>query len=290
MGRQPVDAIPAQPPVYGLLIAADVVDPTTDGQRAPWERQGIAWVPENIGGGDVGVFECEGNTASLNVPDNGVDQTADPFIVFATDRCSTFGFRARDYVARASRQLLATQSFSIAREFQLGTLRDADGLGNVALKDATLITPSPAAVANAFAELEGAIGEIFKGRRGMIHVTPQVLALAHGDFLLERAGQKWITAQGTIVVADAGYTEEDDGHLYAYASAPVQVSLSDVELTPPSLEQARAQVTDRATNLTTVYAQRLGLVRVDGQSTGTPGDGTADAIVKVQVNVTPWSL
>lgn len=291
-----MQALPATPPVYGLLVAADIADPVFSGVDAIWQT-GIEWAPEQIAGGHSGVINCEppssdpsivttaGNEGTLNA--NPVTQTADPVLLYATDQCSTFGWQARDYEGRARRQLNATQSFSLAQEFQLGALRDADGLGNWALKDAQLIDPSPAAVSNAIAELEGAIAWTLKGRRAMIHVTPQVFALMHGNYLLEHEGQKWVTAQGSIVVSDAGYAPESGG-VYAYATPLVRVALGDVIITPGTLPEARAQATDRETNLTTILAQRLALIQVDGGMDQTATGHVSDVFCKVEVNVAKW--
>lgn len=288
-GRQAVDAIPATPPVYGLLVAADLAEPTLDGRPARWQ-QGIEWAPELMGGGASGAVACEGNTTTLEVDDPDVIQTADPFNVYASDQCSTFGFEARDYEGRARRQLLATQSFSIAREFQLGEIRNSAGLGNVCLVDAENIGPAPASVTNAIAELEAAIGDTLKGRRAMIHVGPQAFAGMKAAHLIEMQGQKWVTAQGTIVAADAGYTTESDGKLYAYATNLVKVALSDVAIIPGSFADAlaRAQMTNRSVNTITLYSERLALVWFDGTKTGVPGEDEADAVIKVQLSIDPY--
>lgn len=283
-GRQRVAALPATPPVYGLLIAADVQEPAEDGGDPRWQA-GVEWNPE-AGDGGVATVTCHGNTAALDVNSNAADQTADPFDVYSSDSCSTFGFDGRDYEGRARRALAAVQSFKIAREFQLGALRDADSLGNVALKDAMPVTPSPASVANAIAELEGAFGEVWFGQRGMLHVTLQTFALMKSLNLVVQAGQKWQTAQGTIVAADAGYTVEDDGNVWAYISRLPQIALGALLITPGSFPEAQAQALDRRTNTMTIFAQRLVLVRVDS----TRSAGVVDALLKVQINVEPYAI
>lgn len=271
-GRQAINAIPAAPPVYGLLVAADTVD-----LDARWQA-GVEWAPENIGGGQIGVVAC-GGTASVSPTDNAETQTADPVLLFATDRCSAFGFEARDYEGRARRQLLATQSFMLAREFQLGTLRDADSLGNVALVDATHVGPAPASVLNATAIIESAIGEVLQGRRAMIHVSPQIFTLMKANQDISLQGQRWVTPQGSIVCSDAGYTVEEDGHLFMYATGLPIVTLGEV-IVPMEMRTAL----DRTVNTIEFYAERLGLIRLDSSI-----DDLGDAMVKIQLDVAPWT-
>lgn len=281
---QAIDGPPATPPVYGLLVAADLVN---DG--ADWEA-GAKWRPEQIGGGGVVPLDGCGDTGDgLGTATNPKNTTAEPFVVWAEDHCSLMsGTRANEeYEARARRQLAATESFSVAREFQIGTLRDLDSLANIALKDATVIHPGAIDPLTAVAELEGALGETFKGRRGMIHVSPTVMTILHATYVLERAGQKWITAQGTIVCSDAGYTHEADGFLYAYASGPVAVRLGAVDVPAPF---GTLGTIDRTVNDVKLYAQRLALVQVDSVIADTVGSGSADAIFKVQLDTKPWAL
>lgn len=270
-GRQAIDAIPATPPVYGLLIAADVND-----LDARWQA-GVEWAPENIAGGQIGVAAC-GGTMSVSPTPNAEVQTADPVALFATDKCSTFGFERRDYEGRARRQLLATQSFMLAREFQLGVLRDSDSLGNVALVDAEHVGPANATVLDATAIIESAIGEVLQGRRAMIHVSPQIFTLMKANQDITLQGQRWVTPQGSIVCSDAGYTVEEDGHLFMYATALPLVTLGEV-IVPMDIETAMS----RTLNTIEFYAERLALIRLDSSIAD-----LGDAMVKIQLNVTPW--
>lgn len=303
---QAVAPIPAQKPVYGLLVAADVTENDTiapagiEQTRAERWQQGITWAPEQIGAAGAAQADCLGGTPDgLDPADNEAAETAEPFVVWAADRCSTFGWEARDYEARARRQLAATQSYSVAREFQLGTIRDAQGLENVALVDGTVLESGGSlAIDDAFAVLEGAMGDRFKGRRCMIHLSPQLMTYAKEFRLIEQAGQKWVTALGTIVVADAGYTSEPTGdggalQLWAYGTSLVTVRLSSIMLVPGSLEEARAQATDRATNTTTIVTERLALVQVDyGNIAGGPppvAGSAADAVFKVATSYAAWN-
>lgn len=268
-GLQAVTAPPATPPVYGLLKAATIV---TDDVH--WQS-GIKWSPEQIGGGFAGCLDCGGGSTELDQGDNPIVGHAEPFLIYAEDHCSTFGFAARDYEARARRQLASVESALIAHEFQTGTI-GADCspvLQNVPLEDGVDLGGSGVPVVEAFALLEQALAEKFDGRRCMLHVTPGTMTEAQSAFLVMLQGGQWITALGSIVVADAGYLPVG-GHHWAYGSSLVQIRESAVEV-PNTFEES----VDRATNSVVVYAERLALVQYDS---GVADDG--DAVFKVEVD------
>lgn len=284
---------PAQAAGYSLLIAAELdtdpnvpADPPEQTEPQRWEH-GLTWAPENLGGGGALAIDCHGRTPdglALPNPPNEAVETAEPFVVYAWDQCSTFGFEARDYVGRATRQLLATQSARIAHELQLGTIRDAKSLENIALKDALTITAGTDFL-ESFARLEQAINETLAGRRAMIHVTPEAMSYAKSFHLVEQQGQKWITANGTIVAADGGYSAEGGDTDFMYATSMVRVLLGEVMVIPGTGEDAMRDATLRSTNLVTFFAERLALVTFDyGGTIDTP-----TAMFKIDSGITPWA-
>ena len=277
MSRQVIEAPPAQPPLYSLLQAATLVD---DGVR--WQ-QGIEWTPEQVHGGGILAAPCSGdNSSGKPRSDNPIINTADPVTIYAEDHCTTIGFVARDYEGRARRQLAATQSAHLAREFQLGIIRDADpDNDNVALVDGTEVVPG-GSVEDAIASLEGAMGFAYDGARGMIHVTEQTLVEMMRKNLIYQAGQLWLTAPGNVVVADAGYQAETtpEAAIFAYGTTMVQVRLSPVDV-PSDFQHS----VDRATNLVTVYAERLALIQFDHSD-----QSEADLIFKVELDVAGWHV
>lgn len=271
-----VDALPAIPPAYSLLVAADQLDDGVD-----WYG-GIAWRPEQIHGGGTAGLECVDPEAELGTtPVVPPTQSAAPFVVWAEDHCTTLtGSKAfLEYEARARRQLAAVQSYYIANEFQLGTLRDSLGLPNVALVDATELT-SPGDPLGCLAALEEEIAILFNGRRCMIHMSPQILTLLHASNTLIRAGQKWLTPQGNVVVSDAGYSPES-GNIFMYATGMVYVRLGDVDV--PATWGDGLGFLDYTTNDVRIYAQREALVQVDG-TYGATEDAIGDAMFKIKVD------
>lgn len=266
-GLNTVLAPPATPPVYGLLKAATIV--TNDEE---WHG-GVKWTPEQLGGGFTTCVDCNGLTEALDQGDNPPLATAEPFLIYAEDHCSTIGFKARDYEARARRQLAAVESALIAREFQMGAQRDDCELANTVLEDAVDLGGSGHTIADGFALLEQALAEAFLGRRSMIHVTPATMVLAKAGYLVDLVGGQWVTALGTIVVADAGYRPVD-GDVFIYGTTLVQIRQSPV-MVPSTFEES----TDRATNTVLMYAERFTLVQFDSAK-----DDTADALFKIEVD------
>lgn len=274
MARQAINAPPAQPPVYSLLVAADLIN---DSVR--WQY-GVEWSPEQIGGGGITHADCFGSGPTKPRSVNPIRNHADPFVVYAEDHCSTIGFEARDYEGRARRQLAATQSAKIAHELQHGLIAGVAGGGdNVSLVDGVEVTPG-GTVTGSLATLEAALAETFSGARSMIHVTNQTLVALAAAFLIYKEGQKWLTHPGNVVVADAGYDDEA-GTVYMYGTSMVRVRLSPVDVIPGEF----AQAVDKQTNLVTIYAERLALVQYDSSNAA-----DADVVFKVATDLVPWSV
>lgn len=138
----------------------------------------------------------------------------------------------RDFAGRAEKVLQATQSYSVEEALSQGV----DLSSNPFLGDANLaILAGGAAVTPevGLAYLEDAIGAT--GRAGMIHATPSV---ASSWSWLEDQNGVLTTKIGTPVAVGGGYIGADPvsgaspaaGQSWAFATGPVQVRLSDVQL------------------------------------------------------------
>jgi hypothetical protein len=245
-------------------------------------------MPEQVNGGGVLALDCLGRTpAGLETDAHPELQFADPFVVYAEDHCSTLGWQERDYEGRARRQLEATQSFRAAAELERGALSNAADLDNRWLSQNPTIVGAPNSQSSvgALADVEMGLAEMFAGRQSMVHVSPAILTVLVAAQALQLQGQKWMTAMGNVVVADAGYKGQPPdgggmGEQYIYGTAMIQYRLSPIMLVPGTLEQARAHATDLATNLTTVYAERLVLFEFD------PGVVAAQTDIPVYVHGT----
>ena len=260
-----VPAPPATPPRYSLLGVATAIN---DGAR--WQN-GIEWLPEQQYQGGVISFTCYGGTPDgLDEGDNPGLAYADPFVVYAEDHCSTLGMGARDYEARARRQLEAVQSARVAAELERGALAQAESLDNHWLTEDPLIVGVPGAqnVIAALGDIEMGLAELWGGQQCMIHVSPQILTALHNESVIQLSGQRWVTGMGHVIACDAGYIgappdDEESSKQWMYGTSLIQYRLSDVILVPGSLSEAMAAATDRATNKTTIYAERLALLQWD---------------------------
>lgn len=259
MARQRVEAPPATPPLYGLVIAAPDL-----GDSFPEETYaaGFKFAPEGCGDAGRVAVDCHGHNGTRAPGSNGAIIEGDPFLVWATDQCSTLGFAARDFEGRARRQLAASESFQIANELWTGDLAIADGLANRYLTDSAsdTVTSSAGTPTASLGALVAALGAAQHGMTGMIHVTPQVLVLLAADWAVYRDGNIWRTPMGHRVVADDGYDGSGPGGTPAsatqwmYATSTIRVGRGAVDI-PGTFDEN----VNRDTNYVRIYAQRLAL-------------------------------
>lgn len=191
-----------------------------------------------------------------------------PFIVDAYDACSTFGFVAAEYEARARRALAAREGKAVEKEFWTGTLFSSNPHLASGGSVTTLAAGAAQGLRRALALLEQAAADQNAGR-GMIHVRPKVMSLWAGlDMVVRGSGGKWETPNGHLVVAGAGYTgSAPDGTAptatqeWGYVTDPVEVHRGPVEVFAPGINGATV---DRQSNEVTVSAQRLYSVMFNG--------------------------
>lgn len=261
----PQDAVPAPPlaaPAQGLLVAADVIDHTEGDARG---MNGVAWSPEHCGDLEVWAASCGSNAAKLAGRNRPANLAAEPFAVIARDECSTFGFRAADYEARARRALDAKQGKAIEAEFWSGTLIPA----NPNLSDATAtVVGTGLGLRLALATLSQALA-VGNGGIGMIHARPLVVLQWFALGLLRLDQGKLRTAMGNLVVAGYGYAGTGpagqapaNGTEWAYATDTVIVERWPVIVSPEAEDgmsdaERIAQATDRTTNLVSFRAERM---------------------------------
>lgn len=257
---EPVAAVPVRPPRLGLVAAASALGSVDE----RWQSSlGFESVPEGCGASGVLELECEGDTAQMQVDGGQGLNRGTPFVVWAGDRCSTFGFQSRDWPARARRQLEVTRSFQIARELWDGAL----GIDNPLLTDATsdTVTSGAADPVDALACLEAGMAEQGFGRQGMIHMPPQLMAHYVSASAVVRDGATLVSPMGHVVVPDAGYTGSGPGGSAAgasqwmYGTDVVALRLAEVTTIPTSLSDARdlAAAMNRSVNDIVVWAVQL---------------------------------
>lgn len=276
MAPEPVTAPPAQPPRYGLLVAAALPDV---GQFRP----ALSWEPETCNGGESGPADCNPLTRDVTPTTPGT-VVANPITLWAIDACSTLGIYGRDWQGRARRQLEATQSAQLAEEVWAGAITQATQPSGeetpyladeetLVLEDGDQLPPD-----EALALLEYAASRCSGGRRVMLHMTTHVLdwMLGKGSTAIRADGNQLVTALGNLVVPDAGYPGtgpdatggsggSDVGNHWLYASSIIQVRLDAIEVRPPTMTDAQdlAVMVDRPHNNALVIAQRLASYQLD---------------------------
>lgn len=262
----------AKPPRYSLIVAADALEgpEITDGR---WQ-QGFTWDVERHSGGGLLAHESngQGGSAAISGETELVDLVGDPYIVWATHECSTFGFKEHEYVERAARLLKAVESFHLAAELWDGAVAAAESNRNrfLSAADCDTLTSTAVSVVTGVGLIEDALAFYLRGGAGMIHVTPQVLTHMCNAQIVERDGKVWRTCNGHKVVADAGYSGDGEGAAVAdsssqfiYGTDMIDVLLGDI-MTPNATEAF--QEMDRTVNTVTVRAQRMAGWRWDGQA------------------------
>lgn len=176
--------------------------------------------------------------------------------------CSSIsvGPRWEEFAGRAEAVLNATQSWGVERALAGGV----DGSSNPFLGDSNVTVLGGGAVSAAIglSWLENAIGAT--GRAGMIHASPAVAAAWGFDKL--DTGDVLRTVNGTPVAVGGGYagvsadgSDPAAGQDYAFATGPVEVRLSPVQLVGENL----AESLDRSVNDVVFRAERFALATWD---------------------------
>lgn len=249
-----VDPALLTPPRVSLLTAADIV-PVTDRR---WESGFRTWTE----GCEVAYeFDVCPDPESLKDSDGQGELTEYvPYVVYATDLCSTF--TNRDFWARAQRKLILAESTKL--ETRLWT--DTDNPSLAGNETATEGSGANTAV-EGIAILDQAIGECTSGR-GMIHVRPILMPQLIADHIVRREGNVYLSPMDNIVVPGRGYpgtgpagqavgaTEWMFGH-----SGIVQVRHSEISFAPDRGDDASAII--RQWNDKIVYAERVTHVALD---------------------------
>lgn len=198
---------------------------------------GYTFRPELCSGGAVLAMNCLGDSAQMSNAALPAAIDGSAWMIYAYDKCSTFGFGAADYEARARRQLNANESYLFARELWTGA---ATGPASAATLDknrpladpaATTVTAAAATPLVALGLLEQALMQGGWNRRGFIHCRPQLLVEWAAATAIRREGTLWLTPSDNIVVSDGGYlgsgpaapTTPPTTSQWAYATSWMQV-------------------------------------------------------------------
>lgn len=285
------------PNILGYLeTAADMADdqspqdhanpnvPNTAGENDyntpnPQRDHTVRWIdaysiyPDDCSGGHI-VDPCQlGSNA--DVADTGqasIIGPIQPFVIEASDKCSTFGAPHDFRLARAQRKLLAVQSQVLEAEFWLGTKAVSQGWTNnqylsnpVGLNVlGTAPVGGPFGIVDGLAALELAIANGSAWERGVIHCTAQLATHWIWQGLLKaRPGPPgtMMTELGTIVVVGSGYdgsgpqSKINPNHYeWAYATPVPQIRLGQITYNETDMDTVAV---DRQANDRYIRASRF---------------------------------
>lgn len=266
--RRDVNSPPAGAPRVGLIVSART---TFAGETDEMWANGITYEPECVPDSGGVLDLCDPASKDDPAPNDVVEW--DAYAVQIGYRCSTFGYRGKDWRALARRRLLADEERQISRELWRGDLAQAGGYPNRWLADVAnvdiLTEGGPVALTHGLACLEQYLADCNGGQQGMIHATRQVVTHWQGLGLLRREGNLLLTAVDTIVVPGAGYDGSDPdgndattGDVWAYATGIVDVRRGEiVVLGDPN---SNPEQVNRTTNTIRVFAERPALASWDG--------------------------
>lgn len=190
------------PPRISLLSAAEIVP--MEGER--WGN-GFDLIEE--GCEDVKVYAVcpPANADPKTVDGGGANQTYEPYVLYASDKCSTFGSQMRQFYDRAQRKLLTGESTALEEILWTGGFDGTTLTGNPHLANNAVTTTISSAVttpADALAVLEQHISDC-SAARGMIHVRPQAMNQLLASRAIRREGNVYLTGLDNIVVFGRGY-------------------------------------------------------------------------------------
>lgn len=262
--REIIPGKPLEVAPYGLLSLVDPSPGDNERWTGGFTYESLACTAE------VNLLDvCGGNDPFPVQTPSDAPRNRDftPFAIEAVDRCSTFGFAARDAEARALAALDACTGKALEHEFWTGALATQNGyddnrfLASAASED---VTPGGTAVKIKYglALLERALGDCGCGTRGTIHVTRDVASVLGA----RDVNGHLETAIGNNVVAGTGYSGEGpDGTApstgtWMYATGPVSILLGDKFVSAAE----RKQNVDTNVNDWVARAQRLAAVTWDG--------------------------
>lgn len=255
----PIEATPLKAPRSGLLFSV----PAAANADFEW-TEGYSWSPEGVGKAETSGLVCGVVVDARETHDRTPPREHVPFLLWTDETCSTTGLRSRDWQGRARRSLEAEQSYLLAAELWDGA---AGGpLGNDYLTNvvtAQILTAGPVPILVGFQYVDGAVTRRLRNRQGLVHMRPEIIVSLHKDYAIEHVGDQYLTPNGNIVVADAGYSGNgpgaaaDGSSQWIFGTDMLGTRLGPIDVYPASMDPADlAPHVIRGTNDLTVWAQR----------------------------------
>ena len=265
----PVVGQNAEPARYGLLNSETLV--TSESNTERWEG-GLALFSTLCKSKVTNIEVCDASHKSVvQGTGSNITNTYDPFAVEVEVECSTFGFESRNYITEVEEAMLLQQGKAVEHEFWTGTLAKLSTVASdnpyLAKSTSTNVTPTPGtavSVRQGFALLEGALASA-GAYRGHIHAPRDVVSMVSDDLLV--TGDRLETILGTSVSAGTGYAKtgptgsaETGTKRWIYATGPVSVFLSDIDIFSPS----PSETVDTTVNTIKIKAHRFAAPVIDG--------------------------
>ncbi len=179
-----------------------------------------------------------------------------------------------EFKARATAVLSAVDGSAVASELMRGTRMPlnpfiADGGGTFPSGNTAV------SVAVGLAILDDEIAK--SARAGLIHLSPGMLQIGREKFALDNKTGVWRTANGTVVIPDAGYVNPPKpagathsaaaaNQEWAYATGPIDIRRSEIFTTPDTVAEALDRglgATNNTPNSITYRAERYYLADWD---------------------------
>lgn len=277
-----------RPPRVSILSSAEVITPSNDRWFGGW-----TFLPLSADDSSGTYVICDPESPF----DPGLRLGAEdffPWLIYATDECSTFGSESTDFVKRARQKLAVVEPWYIERAIW----ENPDSLGNPSFvgSPSTILTENEDPLGG-FAALDAAVAQDLHDGRGMIHMTPQLFDLLQQYRIFRREGNVWFSPLDNIVVPGRGYTgngpNEDGGANENEATDTVtwmfghpgiiRVYRSDV-YDLPSAEVLEKQM---ARPINDIRAQANRVVGYDFANTVSDDDDTGTYSVSVDMSIVP---
>lgn len=220
--RYLVDAAPVTPIRFGLLSAATVAPPRSDGRGA----DGVDWEPGPCGATSAYGGPCETPTSKTTTAVPGY-RSADPFVVYVLESCRAPG-QLNKAVARARASLVLGETLGV---------EDAVGDILAALSGTTNVTPSGGGVTPevGLSILEQAAAAAYGGQP-TIHAARNIVTRWIAANLVQPVGNRLETKLGSLVAAGGGYggllgpasAAAASGMAWAWVTGPVVLHRTEV--------------------------------------------------------------
>lgn len=267
----------ARPPRGATLVRS--ANPVSE-PEARWEG-GLRYLPLACGDGknmvQLAGFCSTGFSGFTPAEDRPQQVDFVPFYVAAAQECSAIsGQRELEAtIERAGLLLEQCDTVGIAHELWTGTKAQAvnPDLPNAYLTKAGFTdvgTGSALGALTAFAELEQGLADCSCGGVGMIHASARTVTRWQNLYLFERQPDgRLLSALGTVVVSDPGYTGEgpgvsegDTGEAWAYATGMVDLRRGAIQRYPAN-GGSIGDTLNRANNDFTAFAYRAAAATFD---------------------------